>query len=57
MIAAHVGAIEYKGHVRELTVDEYVTQKRHRVVARRWLLRPTDAAHTGWRVAPRLPAT
>ena len=57
MIAAHVGAIEYKGHVRELTVDEYVTQKRHRVVARRWLLRPTDAAHTGWRVGPRLPAT
>lgn len=29
----------------ELAVDAYVTQKRHKVVARRWLLRPADA-HT-----------
>jgi len=41
----------------ELAVDEYVTQKRHAIVARRWLLRPIDAARTGWRVTRRLPAT
>ncbi|MBR8234872.1 hypothetical protein K6W26_22390 [Burkholderia sp. AU42008] len=41
----------------ELAVDEYVTQKRHAIVARRWLLRPIDAAQTGWRVTLRLPAT
>ncbi|OXJ13189.1 hypothetical protein [Burkholderia sp. AU6039] len=40
----------------ELAVDEYVTQKRHKVVARRWLLRPADTTRTAWRVAERLPA-
>ncbi|UXU89738.1 hypothetical protein [Burkholderia sp. S-53] len=30
----------------ELAVDEYVMQNRHAVIARRWLLRPTDAACT-----------
>ncbi|WP_244132707.1 hypothetical protein [Burkholderia sp. BCC0397] len=41
----------------ELAVDEYVTQKRHAIGARRWLLRSIDAARTGWRIAQRLPAT
>ncbi|NTZ04646.1 hypothetical protein FCJ61_10820 [Burkholderia metallica] len=41
----------------ELAVDEYVTQKRHAIGARRWLLRPIDAARTGWRISQRLPAT
>lgn len=41
----------------ELAVDEYITRKQHTVVARRWLLRPTDTAQTVWRVAQRLPAT
>ncbi|OXI65633.1 hypothetical protein CFB81_29015 [Burkholderia sp. AU28863] len=41
----------------ELAVDEYVTQKRHAIVARRWLLRPIDAARRGWRITRRLPAT
>jgi hypothetical protein len=40
----------------ELAVDEYVTQKRHKVIARRWLLRPADTTRTAWRVAARLPA-
>ncbi|RQU45205.1 hypothetical protein DF147_14560 [Burkholderia cenocepacia] len=40
-----------------LTVDEYVTQKRHAIVARRWLLRPIDVARRGWRITRRLPAT
>nr|WP_071333422.1 hypothetical protein [Burkholderia contaminans] len=40
----------------ELAVDEYVTQKRHKVIARRWLLRPADTMRTAWRVAERLPA-
>ncbi|WP_254602266.1 hypothetical protein [Burkholderia lata] len=38
----------------ELAVDEYVTQKRHKVIARRWLLRPADTTRTAWRVAERL---
>jgi len=37
-------------------VDAYMTQKRHPVVARRWLLRPVDTTRTAWRVARRLPA-
>ncbi|WP_260449909.1 hypothetical protein [Burkholderia contaminans] len=41
----------------ELAVDEYVTQKRHMVIARRSLLRPADTMRTAWRVAERLPAT
>ncbi|MBP0607601.1 MULTISPECIES: hypothetical protein [Burkholderia] len=41
----------------ELAVDEYVTQKRNTIAARRWLLQSIDAAQTGWRVALRLPAT
>ncbi|MBN3830975.1 hypothetical protein G3N64_03625 [Burkholderia sp. Ac-20344] len=41
----------------ELAVDEYVTQKRHAIATHRWLLRPIDAACTGWRVTRRLPAT
>ncbi|MET3212738.1 hypothetical protein [Burkholderia sp. A2] len=41
----------------ELAVDEYVTQKRHAIVARRWLLRPIDAARIGWRITRPLPAT
>ena len=40
----------------ERAVDEYLTQKRHTVVARRWLLRPVDTTRTAWRVARRLPA-
>ncbi|AWV02987.1 hypothetical protein DM992_27010 [Burkholderia sp. JP2-270] len=39
----------------ELAVDAYVTQNRHAVAARRWLLRPADAARIAWRVAKRLP--
>ncbi|WP_269501880.1 hypothetical protein [Burkholderia sp. IMCC1007] len=38
-------------------VDEYVTSKRHTVVARRWLLHAVDATRTAWRVARRLPGT
>ncbi|WP_230684314.1 hypothetical protein [Burkholderia cepacia] len=30
----------------ELVVDAYVTQKHHAIVAKRWLLRPEDAART-----------
>jgi hypothetical protein len=43
--------------VLELAVDEYVTQKRHAIATHRWLLRPIDAACTGWRITRRLPAT
>ncbi|WP_322082549.1 hypothetical protein [Burkholderia sp. BCC1972] len=39
----------------ELAVDEYATQKRHKVIARRWLLRPADATRTAWKVTERLP--
>ncbi|WP_244138386.1 hypothetical protein [Burkholderia stabilis] len=38
----------------ELAVDTYVTQKCHAIVAKRWLLRPEDAARTTWRVAKRI---
>ncbi|WP_241303238.1 hypothetical protein [Burkholderia stabilis] len=38
----------------ELAVDAYVTHKRHAIVAKRWLLRPEDAARTTWRVAKRI---
>ncbi|WP_244273049.1 hypothetical protein [Burkholderia lata] len=38
----------------ELSVDAYVTQKRHTVTARRWRLEPFDTTRTEWRVAQRL---
>ncbi|VWC79573.1 hypothetical protein BLA50215_01137 [Burkholderia lata] len=38
----------------ELSVDAYVTQKRHAVAARRWLLKSSRTTHTEWRVAQRL---
>ncbi|WP_423369705.1 hypothetical protein [Burkholderia sp. LMG 32019] len=38
----------------ELAVDAYVTQRRHKVIARCWLLRPADTTCTAWRVAERL---
>lgn len=41
----------------EPDVDEYVTSKRHTVVARRWRFHPADATRTAWRIARRLPAT
>ncbi|MEK7890699.1 hypothetical protein AAB992_26670 [Burkholderia contaminans] len=38
----------------ELSVDAYVTQKRHTVAARRWLLKLSNTTRTEWRVAQRL---
>ncbi len=38
----------------ELSVDAYVTQKRHTVAARRWLLQPFNITGTEWRVTQRL---
>ncbi|KWI52102.1 hypothetical protein WT72_21725 [Burkholderia pseudomultivorans] len=38
----------------ELAVDAYVTQKRHAIVAKRWLLRAENAADVTWRVAARI---
>ncbi|WP_282508048.1 hypothetical protein [Burkholderia cepacia] len=41
----------------EVAVDKYVTQKRHKITARRWLLRPADTTRRAWRVAEKLPVT
>jgi len=51
------GRFGCNGDALELAVDAYMTQKRHTVVARRWLLRPVDTTRTARRVARRLPAT
>ncbi|OXJ11708.1 hypothetical protein CFB45_29595 [Burkholderia sp. HI2500] len=48
--------VRIDGEALELAVDAYVTQKRHAVAARRWLLKPSGTARTEWRVAQRLAA-
>ncbi|HHX4057131.1 MAG: hypothetical protein ACN6QT_33920 [Burkholderia contaminans] len=48
--------VRIDGDALELAVDAYVTQKRHMVAARRWLLKPSNTTRTEWRVARRLPA-